>query len=315
MQSPPPKICFGRIIYIDCSRWESKTVMQRKIAEELRLDRKTMAMFEEKDEEDDFSGVDHASRDVVREVSVVIDQTLRESRFMMIFINGSTDEVSLSEFGILEYYGMIIWTFPRKNQNIAETLRHTGLFIRTDHTIHGLRIRGLSNSQLNALFLEEAANIVASYPFMRDINLTMVIDCCCYGFFLRRHPHGTIGLDWVAHAPNFWICDGIIQKGDRRREIVNTLDSEIHFVWNDYQLVQVFAKMMEHSESSHLLVEDKDDGNVDKYKNRPYRWISITSKNKVLKDNMQTILAPASSIFLSFDKTVSAPSLPNALFK
>ena len=83
-------------------------MMQRKIAEELRLDRKTMAMIEEQDQEDDFNGVDHCSRDVIREVSAMIDQTLRENRFMMIFINGSADEIALTEIGIPEYYGMII---------------------------------------------------------------------------------------------------------------------------------------------------------------------------------------------------------------
>jgi len=151
---------------------------------------------------------------------------------------------------------------------------------------------------------------------MRDINLTMIIDCCRYAFFLRRNPRITLfGLDWAAHAPNFWICDGIIPEGDRAREISNALDSEITFEGDDSLLGEVFAKMAEHSESSYLLVEDEDYGNIDKYKKRPYRWISITSKNKVLKDNMQTILATASSVFLSFDKTSIAPRLPSSLFK
>ncbi|CAD6266309.1 unnamed protein product [Miscanthus lutarioriparius] len=316
MKSPPPKLCFGRTIYIDCSRWESKRVMQRKIAEELKLDRKTIAMFAKQDEEDDFNGVDHGSRDVIRQVSEIIAQTLRESRFMMIFINGSADEVSLTEFGIVEYDGMVIWTFGRRFvtmheyhgthsiERLAENLRHIGLFIWTTY---------LSISQLNALFREEAANIAARYPFLRDIDLTMVIDCCCYGFFLRRKSHNTIGLEWAAHAPNFWMCDGIIQKGDKTREIVNTLDSEINFNGDDSLLGKVFAKMTEHSDSSHLLVEDH--GSVHKYKKRAYRWISVTSKNKILKDNLQTILATASSIFVSFDKTVNAPRLPNTLFK
>jgi hypothetical protein len=85
---------------------------------------------------------------------------------------------------------------------------------------------------------------------------------------------------------------------------------EIDFGGDDSLLGKVFTKI---TEDSHLLVED---GNIDKYKKRPYRWISVvTSKNKILNDNMQTMLAIASSIFLSFDKTVIAPRLPNALFK
>ncbi|TVU43708.1 hypothetical protein EJB05_10196, partial [Eragrostis curvula] len=33
MKDPPPELCFGRMIYIDCSAWKSKRVMQRRIAE------------------------------------------------------------------------------------------------------------------------------------------------------------------------------------------------------------------------------------------------------------------------------------------
>jgi hypothetical protein len=120
------------------------------------------------------------------------------------------------------------------------------------------------------MFLEEAANKVGSYPFMRDINLTVILDCCRYAFFLRRNPRNTLGLDWAAHAPNFWICDGIIPEGDRAREISNALDSEITFEGDDSLLGGVFAKMAEHPEPSHLLVEYEDDGNIDKYKKGPF---------------------------------------------
>nr|CAB3479722.1 unnamed protein product [Digitaria exilis] len=69
--------------------------MQKVIAQQLRLDDKTMAMFDEQDEEDDFNGVDLRSREAIRSVAVVIDKILRGSRFMMIFINGSDKEVGL----------------------------------------------------------------------------------------------------------------------------------------------------------------------------------------------------------------------------
>ena len=38
----PSRLCFDKIIYIDCSAWESRRVMQRKIAEELKLDPETV---------------------------------------------------------------------------------------------------------------------------------------------------------------------------------------------------------------------------------------------------------------------------------
>ena len=73
-------------------------MMQRRIAEALKLDQRIMAMFDEQDEEDDFNGVDQGTRDVMRHVSARIDQTLRQSRFIMFFLNGTQDEVAPSEF-------------------------------------------------------------------------------------------------------------------------------------------------------------------------------------------------------------------------
>ena len=90
--------------------------MQRKIAEELKLDPNTMAMFDKQDGEDDFNGVDLGSRDVIPVVAALIDRTLRENRFMMIFINGSDEEIDLlRRFGIPEYSdSVIVWTFSKK---------------------------------------------------------------------------------------------------------------------------------------------------------------------------------------------------------
>ncbi|CAL4996281.1 unnamed protein product [Urochloa decumbens] len=321
-KAPPPELCFGRTFLIDCSTWQSKRVMQRKIAEELKLDRKAMAMIDEQDEEDGFNGVDYGSRDVVRQVSAMIVQTLTESRFMMLFLNGSNAEVDLSEFGIPGYLdSVVIWTFRRSFVTMHET---DGIFKladklrRTDHFIYTeYKPAGLSDSELNALFSKEAANdIVARYPFMPEINLTMVIDCCCYGFFLHRISRSTIVMDWAPHAPNFWICDGIIQEGDRTREISNALGSEISFGGDDDSLLdKVFDRMMQCLGTYHLVVKGEDDDNINKYEERPYRWISVTSKKKIVQDNMKNILARATSIFLAFDRTIGAPSLSNDLFK
>ncbi|KAJ1255647.1 hypothetical protein BS78_K177200, partial [Paspalum vaginatum] len=321
MKSPPPGLCFGRIIYIDCSTWKSKRVMQRKIAHELKLDRKTMAMFDDRDE-DDFNGVDHGSRDVIREASAMINQTLIQTRFLLILLNGSTDEFAPSEFGIPEYQCTIIWTFSRGfvtmhmltsayTERLEEILRRTDMFIYTVQNP-----TNLENPELNALFHEEAASIVSRYPFMQGIPLTMVIDCWRYGFFLRRSSQSTIRLDWEAQVPDFWMCDGIIQEVTSAREISNALDSEISYEGDATLLDVVLAKMMIHLETSHLVVEDEgDDEAVDKYGERPYRWISITSRNKIVNEKMQNVLAKASSIFVAFDRTINAPRLPDALFK
>ncbi|GJN39867.1 hypothetical protein PR202_gb29015 [Eleusine coracana subsp. coracana] len=90
--------------------------MQRRIAEELKLfDRKTMNMFEKQDEEDDFNGVDPASRDAIRDVAVVIGQVLRETSFVMVFLNGSDQEIVLHRLGVPEFHEyIIIWTFGKR---------------------------------------------------------------------------------------------------------------------------------------------------------------------------------------------------------
>ncbi|KAL6658762.1 hypothetical protein ACP70R_002802 [Stipagrostis hirtigluma subsp. patula] len=315
MKAPHSELCFTRAIYIDCSAWKSKRVMQRRIAEELKFDSKTMAMFEKKDEEDDFSGVDYGSRDVIRVVSAMIARTLMESKYMMVFLIGSDDEVTLNDFGVTEWHDCtVIWTFRRRSVAVHNPIYNALLarkLFRSTVLFTYSWISNLSHSQLNALFHEEAATVVARNPCMRHDDKTMVIDCLRYGLFLHQSFHSTTRFAWAAHATNFWICDGIIQEGDRTREITNALRPEINFE-GDFQLNYMFDKMMQHPDTSYLVVED--DKLVDEYEKRPCRWISVTSKNKILQHNMQTILARASSIFLAF-KRATTPRLPNVLFK
>ncbi|XP_066383156.1 uncharacterized protein [Miscanthus floridulus] len=330
MKDPPPELCFGRIIYIDCSRWTSKRAMQKRIAEELRLDHKTMSMFDELDEEDDFNGVDHGSRDRVRSVALVIDRTLREGRFMMIFINGSGDEVLLGRLGIPESSDcMILWTFSTRcvtmgsyytyTNKIVEKLRYTDVLVYCD-SLAG----DLSSSQFMALFSEEAANIVARHPCMQGVDLTTVVDCCLYGLHLHHSFHGTTGFVWPAHSSNYWICDGIMQQGEREREISNALHPEIIFECDASVLDAVFKKFNDDPKTPFLVVKDGDDdiyeeedGDDDIYEERPnyYRWISISLKNKKVHEGMQNILERASSIFLALETKDRPYRLPNTLFK
>ncbi|CAL4996280.1 unnamed protein product [Urochloa decumbens] len=312
MKSPPPKLCFSRTIYIDCSTCTSKRMMQRKIAEELKLDPKAMGMFEEQDEEDDFNGLDHGTRDVIRSVAAVIDKTLRESTFMMIFINGGDDELDLRRFGIPEYHDcVIIWTFSRRFMSmshpdkISKKLRYTDVFIYCP-----IDANYLSSSQFVALFHEEAAGIVARYPCMRGMDPTTVVDCWLYGLLLYYSFRSTSGFAWPAHAPNYWICDGIIQ-GDRVHEISNALHRQISFERDAYGLDGVFSNLKKDPKTPFLVVKDDDDI----YKKRPYRWLSVTLRNKKVQDDMQTILAGASSIFLAFETKGSPLGLPNGFFK
>ncbi|CAL5009571.1 unnamed protein product [Urochloa decumbens] len=281
-------------------------------------------MFDKQDEEDDFNGVDHGSRDVIRNVAAVIDQVLRESRFMMIFLNGSDDEIVLNRFGIPEYRDCIIlWTFKRRFMTMhhhyyktSDKLRYTDLFL-----FGGLgHLELLSSSQLSALFWEEAANLAACYPCMRDINLAVVIDCCLYGLFLYYSLDSTNRSGWADHNPNHWICDGIIQ-GDRAREMSNALHREISFECDDSLLGTVYHKIQKGFGTPFLVTQSDMDFHFSYRKMHAYRWISINSKNdryiskKEVHDGMLEIVACASSIFLSSERTESPLILQNVLFE
>ncbi|XP_062185967.1 uncharacterized protein LOC133889475 [Phragmites australis] len=301
MEAYPPK-SFDIMIFIDCSVWESQREMQRKIAKELKLGHKIMAIFDEQDEEDDFNGKDPRSRDLIQSVSIVIEQTLGYRSFSMVFLNGSDDEVDVSRFGITTEYRdhKILWTLKKKGyltihprySELRDMLRHTDFYVSS-----GARA-GISYSEFHALLREEAASMDAC------------TDCCLHELFVYYSFHNTTGFDRVAHASMCWICDDLVQ-GERAREISKALHPEISWDCDTSLLDDVFEKFKEDPESPFLVV--KDDGIFEK---RPYRWISITtSKNMILQEDMQTILERASSLFIAFEMSNNQPGLPNGLFK
>ncbi|CAL5009573.1 unnamed protein product [Urochloa decumbens] len=312
MKDPRPGLCFGRIIYLDCSMWESKRAMQRKLAEELKLDRKTIAMFDEQDEDDNFYGVDRASRDVIRNVAAEIDRTMRKTRFMVIFINGSGDDVILSRFGIPEYHDhVIIWTFRRCRMLDSGHVRHT------DIALHSLwSLSDLTSPQLSALLHEEAVALTC----LQDIDPAMVIDCFFYRSFLNRSHGINITYKFLRreHYPSsYWTCSGVIQR-DRARKISNALLPKIG-THDDGDIILHYLSSK--TSCPYLIVED--DELLDAYEKRPYRWIAIKleknntiSKNYKVQEDLQTTLAMASSIILgSIWSRIIEVFLPNHLFK
>ncbi|KAF7081379.1 hypothetical protein CFC21_085326 [Triticum aestivum] len=306
-----PELCFDRIIHIDCSEWKSERTMQRLIAEELKLDHSVISILDKQDEEDDFSGVDESSRSVIERVGQMIDQTLRGSKFMMIFLNGSDVEFDIGAFGPpFARFGdnMMIWTFKRRfltmnhwRSEIADKLRYT----HTLSCVHPMITERLTSSEFQAILREEAAAIVARSPCMLDIDPTMVADCCLYQLFLDCNFHT---FQWVAHASNCWMCDGIIQ-GDRARDISIALHGKLNWERGAPLVNGMLRKFMKHTEPPFLILQDDD-----VYEERPYRWISVTSRNTKLH-GLQTIPAAASSFFLAFERSDYPIPLPHGLFE
>ncbi|BAF24101.1 Os08g0506100 [Oryza sativa Japonica Group] len=304
MKPYPPELRFDRTIYIDCSRWKSKRVMQRKIAEELKLDNETMASFDKQDEEDDFSGVDICSRDAILNVSAAISRILSQSRFLMVFLNGSDDEIPLSTFGIADYFDcVVIWTWSRMFLTVMDVSYLHSIYRKikegryTDLFIYGYQDADkFSSSEFGALFREEAATI-GRCPCLQNIDLEIVADCCLYGFLMYYHnKQNTNEFVWPAHASNYWTCDGIIQ-GARALEVSNALHPEVSFECRSYELKRVVEMLKMDPKAPFLLLED-DNKFVYSNSNRPYRWVFAIS-NDTIEEAMQTKMASASSIFLA----------------
>ncbi|XP_044343658.1 uncharacterized protein [Triticum aestivum] len=311
-----PELCFDKLIYIDCSEWKNRRAVQRAIAEELDLDCSVMAILDEQDEEDDCNGVDESSRDDIDNVGQVIAQALMDTKLMMIFLNGSDEEIDLSTFGIPHFgrYGnnMMIWTFSRSwltmdhdLEQAVDKLRYTHNFV---YVYKG--IRELPGSKFYGLLQQQGAAIVARAACMMDIDLAVVANCCLYELFLRYNFHNATKrkFDWAAHASNYWMSDGIIE-GDKARDISNALHREINWECDATLVDNVLKKFMEDSEPPFLVLKDEEI-----YKEGSYRWISVTSKNIEIS-GMQTIPAPTSSFFLAFECSDCPPSLPNGFFE
>lgn len=301
--------------------------MQRRIVEELKLDSSELAILDKKDEDDDFYGVDQGSRDVIQSVSTVIDSTLTCTKFMMIFLNGTDDEVDVTIFGIPQFTvfrdNKMIWTFKRRiltinyhTSEIASKLRYTHAVSSLSPPSRRLKnakfgITSCTNAEFEAILHEEANTIVARNPCMIDINPKLVAECCLYELFLHYNFHTTTNSGWATHASNYWMCDGIIQ-GDMShmtREITNACQREINWKCDPYVLEEFLQKFMRHLESPFLAIKDGD-----VYREGSYRWTSVTSENTKLH-GLQNIPATTSSFFLAFKTSDQLPNLPDGLFQ
>jgi hypothetical protein len=91
-------------------------VLQREIAEQLDLPTEVMDMFDSQEKDDDFNGVAQHSRAEIPDISTAMYERLQKlSRsFLLIFQNGSSNEVDLTTLGF-PLYGFsrtkVVWTF------------------------------------------------------------------------------------------------------------------------------------------------------------------------------------------------------------
>ncbi|CAL4905153.1 unnamed protein product [Urochloa decumbens] len=242
-----PKLKFDRVIHIDCSLWKSRRALQKAIALELKLPNPVMAIFYKKDRDDDFKGVGEAARREIDDVTKEIFMNLAGRRFVVIFHNGGHEYIDFFEFGVPIYGHLrskVLWTFHGRfrphvqvDDEVKETIeKRTDAFLRAVATD---RSDDHESTVLSIAVQEEATEVARYLTTSKDP--AMVLECILY-MWAHRHVGG---IDWGAHAPSYWVSDGIIRVGDegypefllkeKMWEIADDLHGNIHLDWDlDY---------------------------------------------------------------------------------
>uniref|UniRef100_A0A0E0JJK7 Disease resistance protein At4g27190-like leucine-rich repeats domain-containing protein n=1 Tax=Oryza punctata TaxID=4537 RepID=A0A0E0JJK7_ORYPU len=275
------------VIHADCSVWESRRTLQRRIAEELNLDA-TMVLFDKQDEDDDFSGIEKSSQTEIDEVANLIFRTIEGRTCLLIFNNGSYDEIDLSRLGVPVYErrNTMLWTFRgrfRFDPAIRDKVKNAHLF---------LDMYPGDLSVWTELMHCEAAQV------SREICPALITECWLYLLLLHYNNCNFISHDIDAHACNYWVCDGII-AGDSAWEIADRLyhGMRLEYLPTRYNREYRFDEYLENQQGA-----------------EHSRWVSVMPKNSDEVKNIQIIPLEATSYFLTFQRSDPPAVLPNHLF-
>uniref|UniRef100_A0A8I6YE71 Disease resistance protein At4g27190-like leucine-rich repeats domain-containing protein n=1 Tax=Hordeum vulgare subsp. vulgare TaxID=112509 RepID=A0A8I6YE71_HORVV len=129
---------------------------------------------------------------------------------------------------------------------------------------------------------KEAAGVIDDTG-MDGTNTETVLDCFLYSLFLTtRLPRNftSVDYDWVTHACNYWICDGILGE-DKTWEIGNTLYLLIPLLGNYTRERRRLASYLNGRKKTYV------------------GWYSVTS-NKLSAEDISNVPGSASSYFLTF---------------
>ncbi|CAL4995063.1 unnamed protein product [Urochloa decumbens] len=196
--------------------------MQRTIAEQLELPSPVMDMLDVQDEEDDYQGLDKSSRTEIPQVAEVIYQHVQKlvmnRRFLVIFHNGSSEEIDLDSFGFpLSGYSKnkVLWTFQGRFRLYPRTKVDRAL--KSTRTMTNVLVSAAwPYDNMSDILLQEAAEVA------HDINVSGIewpeaaANCLLYIMRLRRMASHLVDYDLTTHSCNYWKCDGILQlkQGD-----------------------------------------------------------------------------------------------------
>ncbi|OQU79894.1 hypothetical protein SORBI_3007G041900 [Sorghum bicolor] len=287
-EHPPPSLRekFNKIIHIDCSMWKSRRALQRVITEELKLTQQVAAIDME-DKENDFSGVDQGSRDEIRDITGVIGRYLVQYRCLVIFHNGSSSTVDLTDFGIpaLKFLGTkVLWTFRGRLRLSTE------ISYWVENSQIKLYARDYNSRSWNAHLAEEAREI-SLYTHKLGIGVTPKIatECCLYLLSLNNQGKKKIDYNWGTHASCYWVCDGIIGGGHQDNQ-----------TWEVAHALQQHIRLEDYLSNAELMPS------VNILDLSSNQWISIT------ESYFKEIPPETTTLFFSSDKSspqvVSLPS-------
>ncbi|KAF0894115.1 hypothetical protein E2562_034683 [Oryza meyeriana var. granulata] len=236
LRSSPEKLGLDKIIHVDCSLWQSKRALQKAIAQEVELHSSVMAMFDQRDEEDDFEGLEQGARDVIPEVRTQMLEHLWTRRFLVIFHNGSGSYIDLWECGV-PVIGLsgkrVLWTSQGRfcSTAVGDARSIAGL---SDVAIYVLPTDRVGFD--SEFLLHEEAKEVARYPGVPKpgISPEIVKECVMYYRVLRERV-GSHGIDWGTYKANYWVCSGIVRSA-AAWEIAQALDTNLrldgYYRWN-----------------------------------------------------------------------------------
>ncbi|KAK3136637.1 hypothetical protein QOZ80_5BG0439840 [Eleusine coracana subsp. coracana] len=186
-----------------------------------------MEMFDKQDEDDDYHGLDQGSRLGIQ-VQRAMHRRIQDlnCRFLVIFHNGSNEEIDLASFGfpLSEYLdNKVLWTFQGRFRlypkiKIREALRKSTATNNTDVFISASKPDERDPQEFWPVLVCQEAAEVAQQSMMTSIIRGIGIDQLAETFILHMlklcciGQHFMMDYDLATHAGNYWICDGILHQ-------------------------------------------------------------------------------------------------------
>nr|CAB3491073.1 unnamed protein product [Digitaria exilis] len=210
---------FSHIFHIDCSKWESRRAMQRTIAEKLELPTPVMDMLDAQDEEDDYSGMGKGSRAEIPHVSEAIYQHIQKlvmnRRFLVIFHNGSSEEIDLNTFGFhLSGYSRnkVLWSFQGRFRLYPRTKVDRALMSTRTTTDVVLSASIEDRWRLPAILSSDAeevadgSNIIDSFCGLWEEASHHRQAQYCFEYIMKLCRMGSHLVDYelTTHGSNYW---------------------------------------------------------------------------------------------------------------